>query len=252
MIEKINTMGKTILTAILTVLATTFCAAQPRGTAIVAHRGYWNCKKAGYTPNSVAALKCAQKAGFWGSEFDINMTSDGEILVFHDGEINGKKIDQHPYSEFKLEFRVRMLIDLLSIDFPIVEYENLTVGGHVDVEFAAPESCFLGALQCCNRIRSVACFFAVPVAPVCNYCRASGLGRAKCRCQNGQYGGKYCFSHGIYFFDHDYWLFRFLIRQTAWTGYHEIAEIMVERLIFLIIGIFQRPKSFLPLIICQP
>lgn len=35
-----------------------------------------------------------------------------------------------------------MLIDLLSIDFPIVEYENLTVGGHVDVEFAAPESCF--------------------------------------------------------------------------------------------------------------
>lgn len=101
MIEKINTMEKTILTAILTVLATTFCAAQPRGTAIVAHRGYWNCKKAGYTPNSVAALKCAQKAGFWGSEFDINMTSDGEILVFHDGEINGKKIDQHPYSEFK-------------------------------------------------------------------------------------------------------------------------------------------------------
>ena len=68
---------------------------------IVAHRGYWNCEEAGYARNSVAALKCAQKAGFWGSEFDVNMTSDGYLLVYHDSTIGGKPIDRTPYSEFK-------------------------------------------------------------------------------------------------------------------------------------------------------
>lgn len=70
-------------------------------TEIVAHRGFWNCDKAGYSKNSIAALKCAQEAGFWGSELDVNMTSDGVILVYHDSSIDGKRIDGHPYSEFK-------------------------------------------------------------------------------------------------------------------------------------------------------
>lgn len=71
------------------------------GTAIVAHRGYWNCEKAGYSRNSLAALKCAQEAGFWGSEFDVNMTSDEVLLVYHDSEIDGKRIDRNPYSTFR-------------------------------------------------------------------------------------------------------------------------------------------------------
>lgn len=75
--------------------------AQSGDAAIIAHRGYWNCEEAGFTPNSIASLQCAQKAGFWGSEFDINMTADGEILVVHDSEIEGKKIDQHPYAVFQ-------------------------------------------------------------------------------------------------------------------------------------------------------
>ena len=70
------------------------------GVAIVAHRGYWNCEAGGHARNSVAALKAAQEAGFWGSEFDVNMTADSVLLVFHDSSINGKRIDQHPYSAF--------------------------------------------------------------------------------------------------------------------------------------------------------
>lgn len=70
-------------------------------TAIVAHRGYWNCKEAGYARNSVAALECAQKAGFAYSEFDVNMTADGVLLVVHDGVIGGRRIEDCPYSEFK-------------------------------------------------------------------------------------------------------------------------------------------------------
>lgn len=68
---------------------------------IVAHRGFWNCEEAGYAKNSIAALRCAQENGFWGSEFDVNMTEDGVLLVFHDGKVDGKRIEKHPYSEFK-------------------------------------------------------------------------------------------------------------------------------------------------------
>ena len=68
---------------------------------IVAHRGFWNCDEAGYAKNSVAALRCAQENGFWGSEFDVNMTEDGVLIVYHDGKIDGKIIEKHPYSEFK-------------------------------------------------------------------------------------------------------------------------------------------------------
>ena len=72
-----------------------------KGTAIVAHRGYWNCEEAGYAKNSIASLKCAQQAGVWGSEFDVRITSDNVVLVFHDSKIDGKRIEHHPYSEFK-------------------------------------------------------------------------------------------------------------------------------------------------------
>ena len=68
---------------------------------IVAHRGFWNCEEAGYAKNSIAALRCAQENGFWGSEFDVNMTSDSVLIVFHDGRIDGKRIEKYPYSEFK-------------------------------------------------------------------------------------------------------------------------------------------------------
>ena len=74
--------------------------AQKKQCGIVAHRGFWNCEEAGYAKNSVAALRCAQEAGFWGSEFDVNMTSDGVLIVYHDSDVNGKKIEKHPYSEF--------------------------------------------------------------------------------------------------------------------------------------------------------
>lgn len=73
---------------------------------IVAHRGFWNCEEAGYAKNSLAALKCAQEAGFWGSEFDVNMTSDGVLLVYHDSDVEGKKIEKNPHDAFKY-FRLK-------------------------------------------------------------------------------------------------------------------------------------------------
>jgi glycerophosphoryl diester phosphodiesterase len=71
------------------------------GSGIVAHRGFWNCEEAGFARNSVASLRCAQEAGFWGSEFAVNMTSDGVLLVHHDSDVEGKKIENNPHEAFK-------------------------------------------------------------------------------------------------------------------------------------------------------
>ncbi len=90
-----------LLSAMIAALFITQTAfAQKKQCGIVAHRGFWNCEEAGYAKNSLAALRCAQEAGFWGSEFDVNMTADGVLIVYHDSDIKGKKIEKHPYSEF--------------------------------------------------------------------------------------------------------------------------------------------------------
>ena len=96
-----------ILTLLIMVIPSTLEARRKenRKTDIVAHRGFWNCEEAGYAKNSIAALRCAQEAGFWGSEFDVNITADSVLIVYHDGEINGKKIEEYPYSEFK-DFKI--------------------------------------------------------------------------------------------------------------------------------------------------
>ena len=93
---------RTMMTAALAAILLFPTAAEAQKKAgIVAHRGFWNCEKAGYAKNSVAALRCAQEAGFWGSEFDVNMTQDGVLIVYHDNDVEGRKIEKHLYSEFK-------------------------------------------------------------------------------------------------------------------------------------------------------
>lgn len=69
--------------------------------AIAAHRGFWNCEAAGYAQNSIAALKAAQDAGFWGSELDIHLTSDDVVVVNHDNSIDGIDIHKHTYADLK-------------------------------------------------------------------------------------------------------------------------------------------------------
>ena len=89
-----------LLSAMIAALFLSQSAFAQKQCGIVAHRGFWNCEEAGYAKNSIAALRCAQEAGFWGSEFDVNMTSDGVLIVYHDSDVKGKKIENHPYSEF--------------------------------------------------------------------------------------------------------------------------------------------------------
>jgi glycerophosphoryl diester phosphodiesterase len=66
---------------------------------VCAHRGWWQCEEAGYAQNSIAALRLAQEAGFWGSEFDVHLTADSVAVVNHDPTINGIPIHTSTYRE---------------------------------------------------------------------------------------------------------------------------------------------------------
>lgn len=69
-------------------------------TAIVAHRGYWNCAAAGFAENSLASLREAQAEGFWGSECDVHLTSDDIVVVHHDAIIRGRRIHVNSFDSF--------------------------------------------------------------------------------------------------------------------------------------------------------
>ncbi len=92
-------MKKMMCIALAAVCGLSACAPKHQ-VGIVAHRGYWNCPEGGMSHNSIASLKAACEHGFWGTEFDVNMTSDGELLVYHDGEIEGRRINFTPKAEF--------------------------------------------------------------------------------------------------------------------------------------------------------
>jgi glycerophosphoryl diester phosphodiesterase len=68
-------------------------------TKVIAHRGYWDCE--GSAQNSIASLQKAQELHIYGSEFDVWMTSDGVLVVNHDADIEGLKIEDTPFAKIK-------------------------------------------------------------------------------------------------------------------------------------------------------
>lgn len=88
---------------LLAIISATIClssCSSKHYVSIVAHRGYWDCPQGGYSHNSIASLKAACEKRFWGAEFDVNMTADGVLLVFHDDRIDGKIINYTNKKEF--------------------------------------------------------------------------------------------------------------------------------------------------------
>ncbi len=91
-------IAKVVAVAAMVAL-TASCA--PQKIAVTAHRGFWNCEEAGYAENSIRSLELAQQNGLWGSEFDVHITSDLVLLVHHDPDIDGMRIWDHDYADFK-------------------------------------------------------------------------------------------------------------------------------------------------------
>lgn len=66
---------------------------------VIAHRGYW--KTEGSAQNSIASLQKAIEIGAEGSELDVYITTDGVVVLDHDGGFNGKRIDESSYADLK-------------------------------------------------------------------------------------------------------------------------------------------------------
>lgn len=64
---------------------------------VVAHRGAW--KNTGAPQNSLEALRHSFDMKCGGTEFDINMTRDGVLVINHDTDYFGTKIEEHTYAE---------------------------------------------------------------------------------------------------------------------------------------------------------
>lgn len=82
-----------------TILLVSMLAAAPMNLfaqhKVVAHRGYW--KAEGSAQNSITSLQKAAEAGCYGSEFDVYRTVDGVLVVNHDDQIDGVRIEDTTY-----------------------------------------------------------------------------------------------------------------------------------------------------------
>lgn len=83
-------MKKTLLAMALLCISA-FAVAQ---TKVIAHRGFW--KTEGSAQNSIRGLVKADSINAYGSEFDVWMAADGQLVINHDPSFNGHKIEETP------------------------------------------------------------------------------------------------------------------------------------------------------------
>ena len=100
-------MNKKIFVAILALMmtGTTFAQKQFKSwnkNLVIAHRGAWKTPK--LPENSIASLKEAIRIGCFGSEFDVQYTSDGVAVINHNADFFGKDIATSTYQEL-VDFR---------------------------------------------------------------------------------------------------------------------------------------------------
>ncbi len=87
-------MKKIILTLFIT---TTMAALLPAQTRVIAHRGFWDTD--GSAQNSIAALEKADSIGCYGSEFDVWIAADNELVVNHDAHYKNQEIMNTPSTD---------------------------------------------------------------------------------------------------------------------------------------------------------
>lgn len=63
-------------------------------TQVIAHRGFW--KTHASAQNSIAALQKADSLGCYGSEFDVWLAADDQLVVNHDPLYKGKRMEKSP------------------------------------------------------------------------------------------------------------------------------------------------------------
>ncbi len=89
---KCSYRDKSIFEKTFTILKDRFAANK-----VVAHRGAW--KNTGLPENSIASLQAAIRLGCAGSEFDIQSTADGKLVIYHDPTYQGIGIERSRYTD---------------------------------------------------------------------------------------------------------------------------------------------------------
>ncbi|MCR4766102.1 MAG: glycerophosphodiester phosphodiesterase [Bacteroidaceae bacterium] len=69
------------------------------GQKVICHRGFWDTP--GSAQNSIAALVKADSIGAYGSEFDVWMTADGELVVNHDKVYKGFNMETSTFEQVR-------------------------------------------------------------------------------------------------------------------------------------------------------
>ena len=84
----------------IVVLLALSLSAKAQNTKVIAHRGYWDTPN--NAQNSITALETAQNIPVYGSEFDVNMTSDGVMVVSHGPKLGSiPDVQKATYKEVK-------------------------------------------------------------------------------------------------------------------------------------------------------
>lgn len=76
----------------IALLLANMTAMQAQQTQVIAHRGFW--KTEGSAQNSIAALVKADSIACYGSEFDVWLTADNQLVVNHDPTFKGVTMQQ--------------------------------------------------------------------------------------------------------------------------------------------------------------
>lgn len=76
-----------------------FTLAGQAQTQVIAHRGFWKTEHS--AQNSITALNKAAENKLYGSEFDVQLTADGVVVVNHDDTIQGFTIRKTNYDNLK-------------------------------------------------------------------------------------------------------------------------------------------------------
>ena len=79
----------------------TACSEKPAEPQVVAHRGDW--KTEGSAQNSIASILNAGRISAYGSEFDVNLTCDGALVVNHDFTYHGLKIYENTLADLRCD-----------------------------------------------------------------------------------------------------------------------------------------------------
>ena len=69
-------------------------------TQIIAHRGFWQTKPL-TVENSLQALENAQHLNIYGTEFDVRMSKDGVLIIYHDEYHGSMEVSETNYKDLQ-------------------------------------------------------------------------------------------------------------------------------------------------------